>query len=224
MPPSYGDAFALDPIRSFPDKPFYDAAATFLRDLDTVYFQDRGIGQEEAVRIRTVLGDRLLDSDGWRRNARKKSASIEMHLGPTAAALFFNEYGYFQPPKAYLFEKGVDKLPPFLPLLQKISSDGPCLFVAIASLNLFEVSPRPQHAAFIISIAKGWIAAFPNDADFWGNHSIGRRICNLLERLFVGENRVADAELRAEVDSMLAVLVRVGIAEASRLEISLAAV
>lgn len=43
----------------------------------------------------------------------------------------------------------------------------------------------------------------------------GRRICNLLERLFIGENRVADAELRAEVDSMLAVLVRVGIAEAA---------
>ena len=45
--------------------------------------------------------------------------------------------------------------------------------------------------------------------------------CHLLERLFIGENRVADAELQAEVDSMLAVLVRVGIAEASHLEISL---
>ena len=50
-----------------------------------------------------------------------------------------------------------------------------------------------------------------------------RRICNLLERLFIGENRVADAELQAEVDSMLPVLVRVGIAEASRLEIFVAA-
>lgn len=223
MPPSYADAFALDPIRSFPDKPFYDTAATFLRNVDTVYFQDRGIAQDEAVRIRTVLGDHLIDSGGWRWNARNKSSSIEMHLGRAIAVLFFNEYGHFQPPKAYLLKKGVDKLPPFLPALQKIASDGPCLFVAIASLNLFEISPRPQHEPFIISIAKGWIAAFPNDTDFWTNHLIGRRICNLLERLFIDENRVADAELRAEVDSMLAALVKVGIAEASRLEIFLAA-
>jgi hypothetical protein len=87
----------------------------------------------------------------------------------------------------------------------------------------FEISPRPQHAPFIISVAQGWIAAFPNDTDFWTNHRIGRRICNLLERFFIGENRVADPELRAEVNLMLAALVKVGIAEASRLEILLAA-
>jgi hypothetical protein len=223
MPPSYADAFALDPIRSFPDKSFYDAAATFLRNVDTVYFQDCRIAQDEAVRIRTVLGDRLIDSSRWRRNTRNKSSSIETRLGPAIAVLFFNEYGYFQPPKAYLREKGVDKLPAFLPALQKIASDGPCLFVAIASLNLFEISPRPEHATFIIAIAKGWITAFPNDTDFWSNHLIGRRLCNLLERLFSGEKRVDDAALRAEVDSMLAALVKIGIAEASRFEILLAA-
>src|SRR5437867_3371993 len=95
---------------------------------------------------------------------------------------------------------------PFLPVLQKIVSDGPRLFVAIASLNLFEISPRPQHAS-LIAMAKGWMTAFPNDSDFWTNHLIGRRVCNLLERFFSGENRVKDAALQVEVDSMLAALV-----------------
>lgn len=221
-PSSYVDALALNTLRSFPDKPFYGVLSTFLRDLDTVYFQDKGLSQEEAVRVRSALADRMLESGGWTWNARNKSTSIEMHLGPAIAVLFFNNYGHFQPPKAYLFAKGVDKLLPFLPALQKVVADGPCLFVAIVTLNMCEISPRAEHAPFIVAAIKSWIAAFPNDTDFWSRQYIGRRACSLLERLFTGSERVEDPTLRMDVDSILAALVQIGIAEASRLETLLA--
>ncbi len=112
-----------DPIKSFPNASFYDAAGTFLREVDSVYFNGNGLAQDEAVRIRTLLADRLIDSSGWRWNATRHSSSIEMHLGPAVATFFFNAYGYFQPPKAYLLERGVDRLLPFLPLPDRIGSD-----------------------------------------------------------------------------------------------------
>src|SRR5437773_2352641 len=66
MSPAEVDALALHPIKSFPNETFYDAAGTFLRDVDSVYFNGEGLTQYEAVRIRTALADRLVDSSGWR--------------------------------------------------------------------------------------------------------------------------------------------------------------
>ena len=53
------DRLALDPIRSLPDQSFFDAAGHFLRSVDYVYFGNGGLAESEAVRIRTVLAERL---------------------------------------------------------------------------------------------------------------------------------------------------------------------
>jgi hypothetical protein len=108
MSPSELDELALDPLQSLPDEPFLDASATFIRDVDDVFFNDRGLTPEEAVRIRSVLAGRLEETGGWRSTVRRRSSSIEMHLGPAAGAMFFNNHGFVQRVTAYVLPKGID--------------------------------------------------------------------------------------------------------------------
>lgn len=220
MKPCEVDELALDPIRSLPDEPFLDALAEFLRDLDGVFFNARGLANEEAVRIRSVLAGRLIETGGWRRMAGRRSKSIEMHLGPAAGAMFFNSHGFTQPPTAYLLPKGIEGLGPFLPLLEQLAKDAPCLFIAIVTLNLLEVAPRIEHASLLVAGAKSWVDAFPDDNDFWVNQEIGRRVCALLDVVLVKTNALfgTQREFHLDVDTILAALVRSGVAEATRLE------
>jgi hypothetical protein len=209
-----------DPIRSLPDEKFLDVFAMFVVAVDRVFFNGRGPATEEAVRIRSVLAERLVETGGWRRMVRHASTSIEMHLGPAAGAMFFNQHGFMHPPAAYLLPKGIDRLAAFLPLLERVAKEAPCAFVAIVTLNLLEVAPRIEHAPMLVTAAKSWLAAFPDDNDFWVDQGIGRRICNLLDVVLAGTDALFDAErrLRRDVDAILAALVRSGVAEAARLE------
>ncbi len=220
------DQLALTPISAVPDESFFDVVTLFLRSLDAVYFGDRGLQMQEAVRIRAALADRLLATRGWRWLADSRLESIEVHIGPAIAAFFMNDYSTLQPPKCYLLPRGVDRLDPFLPLLTMLVEKGSCLFVALVALNLLEVSPKLIHLPLIISAAKVWQARYPDDSGFWIDHGIGRRICALIEEVRRQEPRLLDTDqaLRSDVDRILATLVRGGVAEARRLEEALAEV
>jgi hypothetical protein len=159
LAPSDVDKLALDPIRSLPEESFLDAMATFIRDVDGVFFNDGGLSAEAAVRIRSALAERLKETSRWRDMVRRPSTSIEMHLGPAAGALFFNSQGFGQPAAAYLYPKGIDRLGPFLPLLEQIASDAPSRFVAIVTLNLMEVAPRTEHATLLVGAARAWVSS-----------------------------------------------------------------
>ncbi len=147
-----------------------------------------------------------------------------MHIGPAIAAFFFNDYGYFQPQKCYLLPLGVDRLDPFIPALEKLVESGPCLFVALITLNLLEVSPKPAHLSFIVTAAKTWLASYPDDSTFWIDNGIGRRVCVLIDGVRLQEQALLSSEhaLRREIEILLAALVRLGVAEANRLETELA--
>jgi hypothetical protein len=214
------DELVLDPICSLPDEPFLDVLATFIADVDRVFFNGQGLSVEEAVRIRSVLAERLVETGGWRSMVRRRSSSIEMHLGPAVGAVFFNRYGFTQPPAAYLLPKGVDRLGPFLPLLTRLAEDAPCPFVAIVTLNLLEVAPRTGHAPMLVAAAKSWIGAFPDNSEFWVDQHIGRRTCRLLDIVLVKSNALFGPHrmLRPVVNAILAALVRSGVPEAARLE------
>jgi hypothetical protein len=218
------DQLALTPISALPDESFFDVVTLFLRSLDAVYFNDRGLQMQEAVRIRATLADRMVATRGWRWLEDSRWESIEVHIGPAIAAFFMNDYGTLQPPKCYLLPGGVDRLDPFLPLLTMLVEKGSCLFVALVTLDLFEVSPKPIHLPFIISAAKAWQARFPDDSRFWIDNAIGRRICALIQEARRQEPSLLDPDqtLRADVDRILAALVRVGVAEARQLEKALA--
>jgi hypothetical protein len=218
------DQLALGPLVSLPDESFFDAASDFVRSADSVYFGGEGLDDSAAVGIREKLAGRLMESSGWRWMVRERSASIERHIGSAIAVLFFNHHDFASPAACYLLPKGIDRLPPFLPVLQSLVRGGPSLFVALVTMNLFEVSPRRAHLASIVAATKAWVDCHSDDTQFWVDHGIGRRVCVWIEQVLAqDQSLLTDGDpLRAEVDRFAAALVRLGVAEARRLEQSLA--
>ena len=217
------DEVALLPIKTLPDRSFFDVIARFIRSVDAVFFGGGELDAAEAVRIRTSLARKLQSTGGWRRLAGSSSSSIEMHIGPAIAVLFFNDFSHFQGAKAYLLPLGVGRLGPFLPLMKELGRDAPNLFVALVVLNVVEVSPRPEHLSLIVELTEEWLDRFPNDRSFWIDHDVGNRCCALLDAIRLqapmafGPNEL----LRGSVERALANLVRLGVAAANRLEAAL---
>jgi len=123
-----------------------------------------------------------------------------------------------------LLPKGVDRLDPFLPVLEKLVESGPSLFVALVTLNLLEVSPRSAHLSFTVVAAKVWLESYATDRDFWVDHGIGHRVCVWIEELRRQEPSLLDRDkpVRFDVDRLLAALISLGVADARRLEEALA--
>jgi hypothetical protein len=218
------DELALTPIISLPDEPFFGVMTQFLRSVDAVYFNESRLQEPIAVSIRSALARRLMASSGWKRLSGSRSASIEMHVGPAIATLFFNDHGFIQPAKCYLLPKGVDRLDPFLPVLERLVVSGPSLFVALVTLNLIEVAPKSTHLQFMMAAAKAWLRSYPDSNDFWIGHEIGRRVSVWIEAVWRREPTLLDVErtVRLDVDRLLAALVSLGVADARRLEEALA--
>lgn len=211
---------ALGPITSLPDESFFDIMTPFLQSVDTIYFNDGCIEENVAISVRDALANKMMKSRGWQHLGGKRSTSIEMHIGPAIATLFFNEYWFGQAPKCYLLQLGIDRLELFLPTLEKLVESGPSFFVATVTLNLIEVSPRTTHLPFIVAAAKTWLKSYPDNTDLWINQGIGRRVCVWIEKVWQEEKTILDNDqmVRGDVDRLLAALVSVGVADAGRLE------
>jgi energy-coupling factor transporter ATP-binding protein EcfA2 len=217
------DRLALEPLASLPDKSFFDAVTRFQSSVDEMFFNNLGLETSVAVYIRSRLAERLKASNDWAWFVRRRSSSVEMRLGRAIATLFFNQGGYFQPATAYLLPPAIDRLMPFLPSLETLAAEGASLSVAIFTLNLLEVSPRSAHLPFLLTVAGAWMAAFPNSTDFWIDHAIGRRVCGLIDAARLEEPGLfsVNQPLREQTNSLLPALIRLGVAEAARLERSL---
>lgn len=220
LPMSEIEQVALKPISSFPDRSFFDVLPRFLRSSDVVYFNDQALEESIAVSIRSKVAERLMASRGWERLRGQRGSSIETHIGPAIAVLFFNDYGYTQPVKCYLSSACIDRLAPFFPVLEKLVESGSSLFVALVTLNLLEVSPRSTHLPFLVKAAKVWLSIYPGDSEFWVAHGIGRRVCVLIEKIQKLEPAVLNTAgtIRLDLDRVLATLVSLGVPEARRLE------
>ncbi len=153
------DRLALNPIRALPDEAFFDASSRFLRSLDRVYFEHGNLTEPEAVRIRAVLAERLVESQGWKWRDRDPSASIEVHMGSAVAAFFFNNWDRIPPSSCYMLAPGIPRTDPFLPVLERLIAKGPNGFVAGLALDLVEVSPRPEHLPFMFAASDAWLTA-----------------------------------------------------------------
>jgi hypothetical protein len=213
------DRLALAPLASLPDKSFFDAVSRFQRSADETFFNNFGLETSMAVYIRSRLADRLRASSGWTWPVRRRSSSVEVHLGPAIATLFFNEYSV-QAKKAYLLPPAIDLLAPFLPTLETLAVEGASLIVAIVTLNLLEVSPRSAHLPFLLNVVDAWIAAFPKATDFWIDYAIGRRVCDLIDTARREQPGLLSVNqpLRDQTNRLLPALIQLGVAEAARLE------
>ena len=214
------DEAVLGPITALPGEAFLDTMTIFLRNVDTLYFSERGLREAEAVHVRTVLARKLLETRLWKWQSRDGSTSILSHLGPAVAVVFFNEYASLMPAKCYLLEKGIDGLGPFLPVLDEVVQKGNFFFVALTLLNLLQVSPRPEHLPLVVTAGRVWLAAHPDDKEFWVEHGVGPRLCSIIERIMQVDPIVfvRNQAGRLEIESLLASLIRLGISEAHQLE------
>jgi len=215
---------AVTPITTLPDRHFFDVLADFQRGVDSVYFGGGNIPAPVAVEMRIALANRMMGSRGWERLSSSKEMSIEMHIGPAIAVLFFNDHHFAQSTKCYLFPKGAERVAPFLPLLGSLVKSAPSPFVALVILNLLEVAPRPEHLDILVAAGKAWLDAYPDFRPFWVDHGFGRRWCEIVENICTQVPAAVDAQLpiRAILDGIVAALVGLGIPEASRLEDALA--
>ncbi len=211
---------AVRHIVSLPDRNFYDVLVDFLRSIDAVYFEGDNIPTQVAVDIRSTLADHMLITRGWERLSRSRDLSIEMHIGPAIAVLFFNDHMYGQGSKCYLFENGVERVGPFLPVLGKLVSKGPSPFVALVLLNLLEVAPRTEQLDVLVVAGSAWIEAYPDFRQLWIDHGVGRRWCLLMEaiRARTLTSFSNSAPLRPAIDTLVASLIALGVPEATRLE------
>jgi hypothetical protein len=214
---------SIDSLRRLPDEPFFDILPTFLRALDEIYFNAEGVDTAQIVSVRAQLAERLMASYRWTRLRGTTSDGIEMHIGPAIAALAFNYfYPFAAPPHCYLNPPAIERLDAFVPTLSQIASDSPCLFVALVTLNLLEVSPRPSHLPLLLTSAEAWLEVYPEDTIFWSDRDVGKRLCAVIDRAAGMNESGFDASLRTRIDRLLAAFVRLGVAEASSLERKLA--
>lgn len=207
-------------ILTLPDRNFYDVLVDFLRCIDAVYFEGGDISTQVAVDIRAALADHMMITRGWERLSRSRDLSIEMHIGPAIAILFFNDHHFGQGSKCYLFEKGAERTGPFLPVLSKLVQAGPSLLVALVLLNLLEVAPRAEQLDVLVAAGTALIDAYPDFRQLWIDHGVGRRWCLVMEAIRARnpESVGHSAFHRPVIDSIVAALVALGAPEASRLE------
>ena len=213
------DEVALAPIAGLPERAFFDVIAGFLRNVDAVYFNDFGMPDTQAVQVRSGLLKRILTTRMWKWHVRERSTSTAFHFAPAVATFLFNDYSNFQPPNCYLTPIGIDRLGPFLPLLTEVAEGAQFLLAVIVLLNLLEVAPRAEQLPLIVIAGKGWLAAHPDDRNFWIDQGFGRRLCSLMESILARDPKPfgLDQPLRKEIDALLDSLVRMGVAEAHRL-------
>lgn len=210
----------FEQVAILPGERFFDISARLVRSLDETYFNDRGLDLATALEFRGILARRLMETHGWCRDKDRVSFTVEMHIAPAIATLFMNEHSSFSATKCYLLEKGMDKIEPFLAGMAAMMETGPVPFLSMLTLNLLEVSPRSSHAGFLLGSADVWLRRVPANAELWVDHGIGARIARWLEQVSSADPslRAPGHHLRPLIDSVLARLVRVGVAEAHRVE------
>ena len=207
-------------ILTLPDRNFYDVLVDFLRCIDSVYFEGGDISTQVAVDIRATFADHMLITRGWAGLSRSRDLSIEMHIGPAIAVLFFNDHHFGQGSKCYLFEKGAERTGPFLPVLSKLVHAGPSPFVALVLLNLLEVAPRAELLGVLTTAGTTWLDAYPDFRQLWVDHGVGRRWCLIVDAIRArSPESISHSSLcRQVIDDVIAALVALGVPEASRLE------
>lgn len=215
------DGILSDHFSDLPEESFYDLIAVFQINADQVYFNAKLLDVSIAVRVRQSLATRLQATHDWAwlRSQREERAGI--HLAEAISVLFFiRSGGLLEYPKAYILEKGIGDLAPFLPTLREMVVDNPSPYVGNMALILLEVSPRPEQAELIFACAETWMPVYRGDTRFWRDYGFGKRWCSIARKILdVGSTLFAKGSpRRADLDRVLAYLVTEGIPEASHLE------
>lgn len=206
-------------VTSLPDEPFFNGSAAFIHELDYLYLENKASASRMLL-LRNACAQRLMGSRAWRELRGSRSDRIEMHLGPAVARLFFNLYqGFAQPPAVYVLPQGIAKLAPFWTLLVELVRSAPSFWVALFALDLLKVAPNFEHLPIVVNVWTALMESFADDEAFWRDYDFGRRFCEVLELIYLQDSAgIRIHTLRPDIDRLLAILVRLGIADAARME------
>ena len=82
------------------------------------------------------------------------------------------------------------------------------------------MSPKPSHLPLIVRAAATWLKTYPDGVLLWIDNDTGRRICCLIDDIRLKDPGVfrGQENLRNDLDQLLAALIRIGVANAARLE------
>ena len=205
-----------------PDESFFDIAAHLVPALDRVLFNDKAIETDVVVSARSIIGEKLRRTDGWRWEKDRSGLSVETHIGPAIAVLFFNHYGAFSGAEPYLTAKGFARVDPFLDQLEALIGDGPVPFTSILTMNLLEVEPRPMHITFFLEASLTWLQRQPENVALWIELGLGARLARWLDQVLTSEPSLYPSA-KGQIDDLLAQLIRIGVPGANQLERKLAA-
>jgi len=218
--PELFKARVATPFSRLPERSILKVAPHLLHGLDMAVFNRHSMTAEVAARIRGDIADVVMTTRGWRGMIGKFSTSIEITLGPAAASLFFADHVFGQGVSTNLFAPALERLDPYLPQTEKQVSNCPSYYVAMAVLSLVEVAPRLAFLPLLLTAGETWLEAFPTNTVFWVDNAIGRRLCKLYGAL-LSESPAAFTTATTErlrLETVLARLVALGVADASRIE------
>jgi hypothetical protein len=220
-------AILSDHFSNIPERSFFDLLALFQRDVDWVYFNRKVLPIETAVAVRSQLIQMVRQTNDWRWLRDQRKERIDLHLAAAVSTLFFVESGgIVGTTKAYLLEKGIDGLGPFLPVLQDLVVDNPSPYVGNMALLLLEVSPRPEQMELLLFCAEAWMPVYQGNSQFWREYGFGQRWCSIVRKILERDSSGYGRGLprRVSLDRVLAYLVTEGIVGAGQLEEMLKAI
>ena len=67
------DEYGVTNLAALPDDAFFDILAIFIPSVDAVYFVDGGLADVHAIRVRSALAQRAMNSAHLRRNSRNST-------------------------------------------------------------------------------------------------------------------------------------------------------
>jgi hypothetical protein len=216
---------ALRPIFALNDDRFFDLTENVLYKIDVLFFNDKALAPDVAVPLRGLFADRLAKSYGFQRLRSKQSDGMEMRLGPAVATVFMSVHNFGQAPRCYLPAGFIDSSLVFTPLLLSLAERAPCVFVGMCVMSWAEVAPTSAHLSLVVAFAAAALEARADDKTFWSDHGMGARISKWLSARLASDpaSLSQTASVRPAIDAIVARLVAMGVAEARRLEIALAA-
>ena len=105
------DEPALESLTELPDSAFVSITEQFLLHIDNLYFKEI-LRAPQAAHIRSVLIDRLIESDNWEHRP-DEWMSIGVNFGRLVARMFMHD-GWAEPPRCGLIDTIRDHRPSVL--------------------------------------------------------------------------------------------------------------
>lgn len=210
------EAEVCRPLVDLPDQAFLESASNLIPALDSLFFDERLIGDDRLVATRGVAITRLMACRDWRWDREVVSDRISRDLMGAIAALFMHQKAFGL--GACYLPAGASDFAGIVPGLLDLVRDAPGRgYVASHFLSLAERAQAWIGLDLVAAAAECWLAARPQDTGFWRDQATGRRLCALFA---AQESRLRSAApgLRGRVRSLIERLILIGVPEALPLE------